>query len=114
MVETTGSTCTVAVNPGAGGAVVGMMLVWRVATSRCSVWSRQMRPSAEVQSSARDRKIEKSASEVDWRVMGETENVSQQEYSTGHGARLAERAPVMLHAAMKVGNCREVGVDRPP
>ena len=34
--------------------------------------------------------------------MGETENVSQQEDSTGHGPRLTERAPVTLHAAMKV------------
>ena len=46
--------------------------------------------------------------------MGEAESVSQQEDSTGHGPRLAERAPMMLHAAMEVGNCSEVGVDRPP
>ena len=39
--------------------------------------------------------------------MGEAESVSQQEDSTGHGPRLAERAPMMLHAG-------EVGVDRPP
>ena len=35
--------------------------------------------------------------------IGETESASQQEYSTGHGARLAERAQMMLHAAMKTG-----------
>ena len=32
------------------------ILVWRAAMSECSVWIRRMRPSAEVQSSARDRK----------------------------------------------------------
>ena len=37
--------------------------------------------------------------------MGEAESVSQQEFSksTGHGPRLAERAQMMLHAAMKTG-----------
>ena len=34
--------------------------------------------------------------------MGEAESVSQQEDSTGHGPRLAVRAQVMLHAAMKM------------
>ena len=36
--------------------------------------------------------------------MVETENVSQQEFSmsTGHGPRLAERAQMMLRAAMKM------------
>ena len=36
--------------------------------------------------------------------MGETDSVSQQEFSTstGHGPLLVERAQVMLHAAMKM------------
>ena len=46
-----------------------MMLVWRAAMSRYSVWSRQSRPSAEVQSSTRDQKKEKSVRQVDWRVL---------------------------------------------
>ena len=50
-----------------------MMLVWRVAMSRYSVWSRQTRPSAEGQSSTRDQKNEKSVRQV----VGETERVSQ-------------------------------------
>ena len=33
------------------------MLVWRAALSRCSVWSRQMRPFAEVRSSAREKSV---------------------------------------------------------
>ena len=44
--------------------------------------------------------------------MGEAESVSQQEDSTGHGSRLAKRAPMMLRAALKVGNRSEVGVGR--
>ena len=68
--------------------------------------------------STRKREIERSVRQVDWRVLSaqicEAESVSQQEDSTGHGPRLAERARMMLHAAMKVGNCSEVGVDRPP
>ena len=70
MVETIGSTSTFVTNAGAGGAVAEMMLVWRAAMSRCSVWSRQSRPSAEVQSSTRDQKNEKSVRQVDWRVLG--------------------------------------------
>ena len=35
--------------------------------------------------------------------MGEAESVSQQEDSTSHGTRLAERAQMMLHAAMRSG-----------
>ena len=35
--------------------------------------------------------------------MGEAESVSRQEDSIGHGPRLAERAQMMLHAAMKMG-----------
>ena len=45
------------------------MLVWRVAVSSCSVWRRQMRPSAGVKSSIRKREIEKSGRQVDWRVL---------------------------------------------
>ena len=33
-----------------------ILLVWRAAMSKRSVWSRRMRPDAEGQSSARDRK----------------------------------------------------------
>ena len=89
-----------------------------VAMSSCNVWSRQTRPSVGVQSSTRKREIEKSWRQVDWRVLSahrwvKTGSVPQQEDSTGHGPRLAKRAQVMLHAAMKVGNCSEVGVDRP-
>ena len=117
VVEATDSISTFAVSAGAGGAVAGAMLVWRVAMSGCSVWSQQMRPSAGVQSSTRKQEIERSVRQVDWRVLRVhrwAESVSQQEDSTGHGPRLAEREPIMLHAAIKVGNCSEVGVDRPP
>ena len=69
VVDTTGSTSTFVTNAGAGGAAAEMMLVSRAAMSRYNVWSRQMRRSAEVQSSARDWNIEKSASEVDLRVL---------------------------------------------
>ena len=65
----TGSTSTFVTNAGAGGAVAEMMLVWSAAMSRYSVWSRQSRPSAEVQSSTRDQKNEKSVRQVDWRVL---------------------------------------------
>ena len=68
MVKATGSTPTSVTNAGAGGAVVEMMLVWRMAMSRYSVWSRQTRPSAEVQSSTGDEKDEKSVRQVDWRM----------------------------------------------
>ena len=87
MVETTGSTSTFVTNAGAGGAVAEMMLVWRVAMSRYSVWSRQTRPSAEVQSSTRDQKNEKSVRQV----VGETERVSQQRVlhiHRSHGPKL--------------------------
>ena len=59
VVEVADSIPTFAVNAGAGGPVAEAMLVWRVAMSSCSVWSRQMRPSAEVQLSTR----------IDWRVL---------------------------------------------
>ena len=69
VTEAAESTSTFAVNAGTGGAVAGAMLVWRVAMSSCSVWSRQMRPSAEVQLSTRKREIERSVRQVDWRVL---------------------------------------------
>ena len=69
MVETTGSTSTFVTNAGAGVAVAEMMLVWRAAMRRYSAWSRQTRTSAEVQSSTRDQKNEKSVRQVDWRVL---------------------------------------------
>ena len=69
VVEVADSIPTFAVNAGPGGAVAKAMLVWRVAMSRCSVWSRQMRPSAEVQLSTRKRDIERSVRQVDRRVL---------------------------------------------
>ena len=69
VVEVADSIPTFAVNAGAGGAVAEAMLVWRVALSSCSVWSRQMRPSAEVQLSTRKREIERCVRQVDWRVL---------------------------------------------
>ena len=68
VVEVAVSIPTFAVNAEAGGAVAQAMLVWRVAMSSCSVWSRQMRPSAQVQMSTRKREIERSVRQVDWRV----------------------------------------------
>ena len=44
------SVSTFMASVGAGGAVVVMMLVWRAAMSKYSVWSRQTRSSAEAQS----------------------------------------------------------------
>ena len=73
VMEVADSIPTFAVNAGAGGAVAEAMLVWRVAMSSCCVWSRQMRPSAEVQLSTRKRKIERSVRQVDWRVLGRTD-----------------------------------------
>ena len=52
VVNTGDPVCTFMVCAGAGGAVAVMMLVWRAAMSKCSVWSRQTRSSPEVQSSA--------------------------------------------------------------
>ena len=69
VVEVADSIPTFAVNAGAGGAVAEAMLVWRVTMSSCSVWSRQMRPSAVVQLSTRQREIERSVRQVDWRVL---------------------------------------------
>ena len=66
VMEATDSISTFAVSAGAGGAVAGVMLVWRVAMSSCSAWSQQTRPSAGVQSSTRKRRI---GSQVDWRVL---------------------------------------------
>ena len=60
---------TFAVNAGTGGAAAEAMLVWSGAMSSCSVWSQQMRPSAEVQLSTRKREIERSVRQVDWRVL---------------------------------------------
>ena len=94
MVATTGSTSTFVTKAGAGGAVAEMTLVWRAAMSRYNVWSRQSRPSAEVQSSTRGQKNETSVRQVDWRVLSAhrwvRQRVSQQEYftSTGHGPKL--------------------------
>ena len=90
------------------GAVAGAMLVWRVVMSSCSVRSQQ---SAAQRCGAVDHpKAGNQEERASGRLacaqcaqMGEAEGVSQQEDSTGHGPRLAERPPVMLHAAMKVG-----------
>ena len=70
MVGATGSVSAFVINPGAGGAVAEIMLVWRAAMCRYSAWSRQTRPSAEVQSSTRDQKNEKRMRQVDWRMLG--------------------------------------------
>ena len=67
MVGAAGSVSAFVINAGAGGAVAEVMLVWRAAMSRYSAWSLQTRPSAEVQSSTRDQKNEKSVRQVDWR-----------------------------------------------
>ena len=69
VVEVADSVLTFAVNAGAGGAVARAMLVWRVAMSSCSLWSRQKRPSAEVQLSTRKMEIERSVRQVDWSVL---------------------------------------------
>ena len=61
IAKKTGSTSTFVTNAGVGEAVAEMMLVWRAAMNRYSVWSRQSRPSAEVQSSTRDRKNERES-----------------------------------------------------
>ena len=90
MVGATGSEAAFVISAGAGGAG------WRAAVSRYSAWSRQTRSSAEVQSSTRDEKNEKSVRQVDWRMLGAHRWVrqstsSQQEYSistsTGHGPK---------------------------
>ena len=62
------------------------MLVWRVAMSKRSAWSRRMRPSAEAQSSARDRKSKRVCAKI-----GETRNVPQQD--TVNGTQSAGRRP---------------------
>ena len=68
VVEVADSIPSSALKAGAGGAVA-RVLVLRVAMSSCNVWSRQMRPSAEVQLSTRKREIERSVRQVDWRVL---------------------------------------------
>ena len=62
-----------------------------------------MRPSAGVQSSNREECALGRLACAQCAQMGEAESVSQQEFSmfTGHRPRLAERAQMMLHAAMK-------------
>ena len=52
VVSTADSVSTFVASVGAGGAVVVVMLVWRVAMSKYSGWSRLTRSSAEAQSSA--------------------------------------------------------------
>ena len=52
VVNTADTVSTFVASVGAGGTVVVMMLVWRAAMSKYSGWSRQMRSSAEAQSSA--------------------------------------------------------------
>ena len=104
VVEVADSIPSFAVNVGAGGAVAKAMLVWRVAMSSCSVWSRQMRPSAEIavehpKAGNREECASGRLACAQCAQMGEAESVSQQEFSIS--TRLAERAQMMLHAAMK-------------
>ena len=77
VIEAADSISIFAVDAGAGGAVAGVKLVWRVAMSSCSVWSQQMRPSAGVQSSTRKRETERSVRQVDWRVLSAHRRVRQ-------------------------------------
>ena len=71
------------------------------------MWSRQCGPalgcSRAPESGTSRRVCVRSIGVRSVRTDGETESVLQQECSTGHGPRLSERAPVMLHAAMKWG-----------
>ena len=120
MVETTGSTSTFVTNAGAGGAVAEMMLVWRAAMRRYSAWSRQTRPSAEVQSSTRDQKNEKSVGQVDWRVLSAHRWVRQSASRSGSTPhpQVTDQSLFDEHercgTSMIVGNNSGVGVDRPP
>ena len=105
VTDATDPVSTFAVNAGAGGAVAGAMLVWRVAMSSCSVWSQQTRPSAGVQSSTRKR--ERSVRQVDWRVLSAHRWVRQRASHnrrtpqvTDHG--LLSEHHMMLHVAMKM------------
>ena len=81
-----------------------------------------MRPSAEAQSSARDRKSKRvcvrSIACTQWAQIGETRNVPQQDtvngtQSTGHRPRFARQAASNA-ATVHGGNDSEAGVDRPP
>ena len=101
VVEVADSIPTFAVGAGAGGAAAEATLVWRAARSSCSVWGPQMRPSPKVGN--REERASGRLACAQCAQMGEAESVSQQEDSTGHGPRLAERAQMMLHASMKMG-----------
>ena len=103
---------TFAVSAGAGGAVAKAMLVWRVVMSSCSVWSRKMRPSVEVQLSTRKREIERSVRQVDWRVLRAHRWVRQR---ASHN-RSSPCPQVTDHGCSDENgvDCSEVGVDRPP
>ena len=69
VMEGTDSTSTFAMNAGAGGAVAGVMLVWRVAMSSCSVWSQQTRPALGCSRVLESGKIERSVRQVERRVL---------------------------------------------
>ena len=64
------------------------MLVWRVVMSSCSVWSRQMRPSAEVQLSTQKQEIERSVRQVDWRAVSAHRWVRQR---ASHNSQVTDR-----------------------
>ena len=104
VMEPTDSISTFAVDAGPGGAV---MLVWRVAMQlqRVELADAAQRWGAVEHPKAGNREEWASGrlACAQCAQMGEAESVSQSEDSTGHGPRLAERAQIMLHGAMKVG-----------
>ena len=119
VVEVADPISSFAVDAGAGRAVAEAVLVWRVTMSSCSVWSRQMRPNAEVQLSTQKREIERSVRQVDWRVLNAHRWVRQRASQsspypqvTDHGL-LSERKDVACSDENGV-DCSEVGVARPP
>ena len=92
VMEATDSTSTFVANAGAGGAVA------RESAGAAQRWCAVCYPKAGNQEECASGRLACALCAE----MCEAENVSQQEDSTGHGPRHAERAPVMLRAAMKV------------
>ena len=95
-VGATGSVSAFVINAGAGGAVAEMMLVWRAAMSRYSAWSANAAQRRGAVGQPRSKEREECASGrlayAQCAQVGETEHVSQQEFSistsTGHGPKL--------------------------
>ena len=88
-------------NAGTGGAVAKAMLVAR-GVGRCGP---ALRCSCAPKAGNREECASGRLACAQCAQMGEAESVSQQEFSifTCHGPRLAERAQMMLHAAMETG-----------